>query len=385
MPVRDGRVCAYTNSYTHEELNTSVANTVTQEYTDVREEADGTHFTLETTTQTTTTGDAPDSSETFIYSEPITQNPSYVLGDDGLLRTEPGLVNEGILSASYDEFIVYPSIKEIREGKSASSSITASVRSSDPATQAELEEGLEPGESEMKMRVDYTVEGIPPKEITTPAGTFTDVVGVSLRFDDIEVLNANEEMRRQMDEMAKLLAELTGTTTGWYARDTGIVQVETEGGIAEAMMGEATSAGGETAPAIPPLKLERCDDLKSRFPETWSGHVTMTDSPYAPGSVVEYVSEINAIPIDGMTQDLVGEEVGDIRYSSGCAGVLILEEVNEDSVAVEQQMKEEKGVSKCDESSPATLSLQEDGTLKYLVDWNPYVTYSGTFTREGSG
>ncbi len=65
--------------------------------------------------------------------------------------------------------------RELRQGQNHSASITATGRVTDPESQAELEEDLGPGENAMEMRVDYTVEGVPPKEISTPVGTFTDV------------------------------------------------------------------------------------------------------------------------------------------------------------------------------------------------------------------
>ena len=52
MPVREGRVCTY--SSTGEVTGTTTETVPTQKYTDVREEADGTQFTLESTMKTAT-------------------------------------------------------------------------------------------------------------------------------------------------------------------------------------------------------------------------------------------------------------------------------------------------------------------------------------------
>ena len=243
MPVREGQVCTY--SSTGEVMGITAKTVLTQKYTDVREEPDGTHFMLESATETATSTEEQYGEAEGLPSLSETESLEYVLGADGLLRSEPQLFNRGNLEANVDGFIVYPSIKEVREGKSASSSMTASVRSSDPATQAELEESLETGESEMKVRLDYKVTGVPPEEVSTPSGTFTDVVGVSIEIEDIEMLNANEAARREMDGIAELLTDLSGTPIVWFARDVGVVQTETEG-----------AAMGDKALAI---KLDGCN------------------------------------------------------------------------------------------------------------------------------
>ena len=233
-------------------MGTTAETVLTRKYTDVREESDGTHFTLEGTTESATITEEQYGEAERLPTLSETEAVGYVLGTDGLLRSEPQLFNRGNLEADADGFIVYPSIKEVREGKSASSSMTASVRSSDPETQAELEDSLEPGESEMEMRIDYKVAGFPPEEISTPAGTFTDVVGVSVEIEDVEALNANEEARRDMDGMAELVKAFGGTPTVWFARDVGVVQTEIEGG----MMGDEAMA----------IRLEGCDGEQTGAP-----------------------------------------------------------------------------------------------------------------------
>lgn len=198
IPARNGRVCTYSSSYTGDAMgmDSTVNTTQSAEYTDVHEESDGTHFTVKSTTGTTVGPSEYQYGESDLDPQ-LTETPSleYVLADDGTLRSEPEMFSrEGLdtgFEISVDKFIVYPAVGALRQGQSHSASFTATARATDPEAQAELEADLEPGESTMKIRVDYTVDGVPPKEITTPAGTFTDTVGVTLKFDDFEFLNAN--------------------------------------------------------------------------------------------------------------------------------------------------------------------------------------------------
>lgn len=245
LPVQNGRVCTYFNSYTEEELDRSVINVVTSEYTNVREEPDGTHFTLKGTAETTTIDESGED-ETFTQ----TMTPEWVLANDGTLRSEMSALtdswqfNTEDMDMSVDEFMVFPSIDFLRQGESNTSSSTGTWRATTPEAQAEFEQYLEPGESAMKFRVVYTVEGVPPKEITTPAGTFTDIVGISFKVDKIEALNANAEGRTELDERTEFLTDPSSNTVNWYARDMGVVQTgfDEAGSLSE----------------VPPSQLQGC-------------------------------------------------------------------------------------------------------------------------------
>ncbi len=83
FPVRNGRVCTYSSSYMDEELNSFVRTVSTEEYTNVRGEPDGTHLTVKSTWEYTTTG-GPGDNETST----LTTTPKSILADDGTLRPE---------------------------------------------------------------------------------------------------------------------------------------------------------------------------------------------------------------------------------------------------------------------------------------------------------
>ncbi len=298
MSVREGRECAYSST-----VEGMGEISLTHKYTDVREESGGTRFTLESAM-----GIPAIAGEQYGEAEgdPLlseTESVEYVLGDDGLLRTEPQLFNSGDLEADVDRFIVYPSIEEVRDGESVSSSLTLAASSSDPATQAQLEAELEPGESEMKMRVDYKVTGVPPKEISTPAGTFTDVVGATVEIEDIEALNANEEARGDTDGLAEIVAAFAGTPTVWFARDTGIVQTETSGG----MMGDGTSV----------MKLEGCDGERADAPPNPSTNEGELPEPTSLENGGDPDTEGNIGSSGGSGEASLEEEVGDYYRAAG--------------------------------------------------------------------
>lgn len=97
------------------------------------------------------------------------------------------------------------------------------------------------------------------------------------------------------------------------------------------------------------------------FEQTWTGSI----SQFGEGGDVEleYGVEADIVPLSDMSGDMIGEVVGEVRYTAGCGGVWVLTEVGEDSVVVEEQITE--GTDTCAEIVPIALTPQEDGTLEY--------------------
>lgn len=122
------------------------------------------------------------------------------------------------------------------------------------------------------------------------------------------------------------------------------------------------------------------DGTGSQFEQTWTGLITQFGEDGTVAS--EYGIEADIMPISDMTGDRVGEVVGEARYTAGCSGAWVLEEVNEDSVVVEEQIEE--GTDICVEIVPVTLSPQEDGTLKYRTGGDYDGVSTGVLTRQGS-
>lgn len=123
------------------------------------------------------------------------------------------------------------------------------------------------------------------------------------------------------------------------------------------------------------------DGDETQFEQTWTGQITQTDEAGNPFD--EYTVEADIMPVSEMTGDLVGEVVGEVSYDDPvCSGVWVLEEVNEDSVQVQEQIEE--GVGDCIEFVPLTLTPQEDGTLEYYFesDFNDTIG-RGVLTLQG--
>lgn len=309
MPTQDGRVCTYSGTRTFDDSGAEdlglgdlptrreITRTETVEYFDVREESGGTHFVLESVEERTADvltyedGRTEDGLSDYAEpSDPIRQG--YLLASDGTLRFEledlaasdsmnPGLSYE----TDADDLVTLPPLDDLREGESYSATTTALGRGTDPESQAGLEENLQPGDSAMEVRMDYTVERLSLKEITTPAGTFTDVVGVSVAFDSFEYPNASDEMRRELDELSDSLSyDLGAKTTEWYARDVGPVSKETVFEVGEDVKPEATVGGvdweeGDSLDGFPPMKLEGCNSQQQasgfeQFAGEWYVHGT---------------------------------------------------------------------------------------------------------------
>jgi hypothetical protein len=76
--------------------------------------------------------------------------------------------------------------------------------------------------TEIELRLDTRVEAAEPETITTPAGEFSDVVGVVVSIPRAEFLAQPGEVDWTFGE------GLLPTVTTWYARGVGPVRIDTE-------------------------------------------------------------------------------------------------------------------------------------------------------------
>lgn len=97
-------------------------------------------------------------------------------------------------------------------------------------------------------------------------------------------------------------------------------------------------------------------DQQSSLEQTWAGPIPDN------GGGAPYKAEASIVPIPEMTEDMVGEAVGEVEYDLGCSGSWTLKEANEDSIVVKERIEEGGG---CVETGFITLTPQEDGSLKY--------------------
>lgn len=262
LPVRSHRACTLSSHY-HNNIGGTAIDTrtkTTSSYRDVRKAADGTHFTVHSRTRVTSRGETPNVTSTDL---------PYVLTDDGKLEAAPNLHLEAAngLHASYDKFVVYPTVRTLRRGASIESTALISVAPSDPSLEAELEK--EVGARSAALRLTFRIAGVPPRAIHTSGGTFTDVVGVQAKIVKVSSPAKNSQIRQLFGTLPKLF----GTFTTWYAKDVGPVKTQGSGGL---MGGLVTAAPPTLTGCNPPLPAS------ARQGPGTSGQPQVSPAPAAP-------------------------------------------------------------------------------------------------------
>ena len=148
---------------------------------------------------------------------------------------------------------------------------------------------------------------------------------------------------------------------------------------------EAAQAGADATQGEEPCPgtdggQEPGDGAGSPSGQTWVGRITQTGED---GAELEYEIKADITPISDMSEDLIGEAVGEVGYDDvGCSGVWVLEEVNEDSVVVEERITD--GTDVCAEVVPIILTPLGDGTLEYRTGGDYDGVSTGVLERQGN-
>lgn len=203
FPPRVGRSCLFQR--TDDSLGTSITIRQTSTFTKVVHAADRTQATLRVLTQTD--GNYPSSSQVDV---------PYVFAGDGTLRTTPGKVLLGSkVQTTFDGLEVYPSVADLRRGRSRRSTLTLRAGSSDPAAAREIGGGFT-----QRLTLDAGPADAVPS-VVTPAGTFTDLVGVHVAFVDVSVQGGH--LSPGETNAIRSLTTAAFDTSVYFARGVGIV------------------------------------------------------------------------------------------------------------------------------------------------------------------
>jgi hypothetical protein len=231
-PARSGYECTY-----QAELDGLVPGTMTQtqRVTAVEESDEGTRITVHSTARSELDAGAP--VPTDLPATPVESDIVYVIARDGTLQTPAAFVDTAAVGGGIDGSIVYPSIENIRSGQAFESTLSMSM---------DLGESAPAGADAIEFRVGIRAEGEAPETITTPAGTYTDVVGVTISFtafDFVGDLPGLDESGFDADTFEEMLVGLMPEITSWYARDVGLVSTESTSSMA-GMSTELTGCTG---------------------------------------------------------------------------------------------------------------------------------------------
>jgi hypothetical protein len=221
IPARVGRSCTFEG--TLDMAPVTGTSTLTQRVTGVETTADGLRIDLNVVTRTEL--DTPG-----IDVPPETsQDISYLIANDGTVSAPGFATSMGGFDVETDGFVAFPSIEDLRSGESVLSSIQVAMAPTDPVMREDLGQLIRPGDTALELEIEAEVEGAEAETITTPAGEYTDVVGVAMSFTDIQFLNPAPGMESQAESIAQLISGFMPSTTTWFARDVGIVRTDVEG------------------------------------------------------------------------------------------------------------------------------------------------------------
>lgn len=230
FPTRSGMMCTSraVTSVPNIGSGFKVTSVLKSRVGSVSTEADGRHVRLHQTTKTTIKyNSASDQAELGEPPEVTRAVLPYVLLRTGQLGVDPMLRGTEQLKMAVKGYLVYPPVPALKAGKTAAGTVDATISSSDPELGAELVKGLKPGEDSVKMRLRYMVTGRSGGPMKVPAGRFDDVVGVTMRFTGITVENAADPEATQQMIAPLLSSGLMPTPTTWFARDVGVIRVDT--------------------------------------------------------------------------------------------------------------------------------------------------------------
>ena len=218
FPPRQGHKCAFVA--TLDTGSVPIVTHQTQTVTSVRSAADGQHVVIRTRSVTTAPG---------IRAVTTKVDNPYVFAEDGTLRAATGLASGVGLRVTYDGFQVFPSVPDLRRGRSAGSKVALSMSATSDAMRRALADELG-GRTSFKADLEYEVSAAPSRRaIVTPAGRYTDVVGIAIRLKSLELRSAGGDLEAAASDALRGL--LGNGSTSYYAKGVGLILAEASGSL----------------------------------------------------------------------------------------------------------------------------------------------------------
>ncbi|MFI7598195.1 esterase/lipase family protein [Actinoplanes sp. NPDC049681] len=221
--ARAGRTCTSESTATFGDV--SARTTLTQRVTSVAMRADGLHLSLRNDLLTVVHGGLPaDDSpqrESHTYE--------YVLAKDGrLLAPVNGVPFQESMTVTFGGFTVYPVLADLDAGRDLTTTMDLTLKPRNATGRTIIRSIAAPGQQNLKMRLSVNVSPVPRQDIRVPAGTFTDVVGLSVAITKMAYLNGDPAQADEAKQASDAVLQLSKPTTVWYARGRGPVRTDTE-------------------------------------------------------------------------------------------------------------------------------------------------------------
>lgn len=144
------------------------------------------------------------------------------MSDGSLLAPEASVPRDGI-DLNTSDYILYPSVTSLLAGASRTSTVLATMSSTNPAVASQFAAATSNHSPTVRANVTFRVVGEPARRIVTPAGIFTNDVGVKVSLTGLSSLNVKLDKSEQSLMQAELKL-FTPTTTLYWARGVGLVE-----------------------------------------------------------------------------------------------------------------------------------------------------------------
>ncbi len=164
----------------------------------------------------------------------------YILTRQGQLVSEPSSGQLAGQAFRVEGNTVYPTVATLLRGGSGLSDVRI-VAPLDKSKLSQLRSVLKAHATELEMAIELKQSGSKVASLTTPAGTFHDVLAVHSTLRKLDITNATSATRHILDsEIEPTLAQEEANTV-WYAPAYGPVKVDV-GGVIGVITGCAAAA-----------------------------------------------------------------------------------------------------------------------------------------------
>ena len=160
---------------------------------------------------------------------PMRQTLRYTFLANGAIATAPGAYSNALWHYTYTGAEVYPSVAALRAGDTNASSLSLTMTGATAASRASIAPLLLPGHTALDITFHYQVGLAPPQfSITTPAGTFTNLLGVEFHITSVGVSDATKKGGASLRSLLSALGSEISATT-YFAPGAGAVATTTLG------------------------------------------------------------------------------------------------------------------------------------------------------------
>jgi hypothetical protein len=154
-----------------------------------------------------------------------------VLNGDGTLSLPVDLPQSSELRASAAANVTYPSVAQLRAGAARRQRLLVTLELTNAREQRTVVSELKPGQHSLQLAFEVQAEAAPPiSNVTTPAGTFDNPLGVRLAFGTATLINARPKFANGLVNLFSSFGAAL-TSDYYFARGRGLTFAVLPGGV----------------------------------------------------------------------------------------------------------------------------------------------------------